>query len=361
MANIIGGSIGAGKAILNDYTLGVEDIDGGHRLTITRGSEVQAMDIMDGKNGNDGNDGAPGAVQTVNGEAPDESGNVQVSGLPEGAGANMQLVTDADGTAKWEEKPFYSTQKEITVTWDGDTTDREVTDLGSLGFFKVSDSIIPRDNVIGGIFTLTTESGSEDHVITEDMCFDLSANIPGAWYVVYDNFSMLGSGPAFEDFGSSGGLYYVKSENLYVSSLYFIDESINTIEQKYLPEIPAAKLPEIPAEKLPDVFDTKDLVVELDNFYFDTLTQSTQPMFSFKNVTYAELLDAAKKSKVILKNSGKDFYINHNIISCDSNGNISIIIMFGFGSGINVIGLMCNANKSYFYRNSWYKVATETN
>ena len=51
MANIIGGSIGAGKAILNDYTLGVEDIDGGHRLTITRGSEVQTMDVLDGVDG----------------------------------------------------------------------------------------------------------------------------------------------------------------------------------------------------------------------------------------------------------------------------------------------------------------------
>ena len=116
MANIIGGSIGAGKAILNDYTLGVEDIDGGHRLTITRGSEVQTMDVLDGKNGADGKDGkngadgkdgAPGAVQTVNGEAPDENGNVQVSGLPDGASANQQLVTDKDGIVKWEERPYY--------------------------------------------------------------------------------------------------------------------------------------------------------------------------------------------------------------------------------------------------------------
>lgn len=107
MANIIGGSIGAGKAILNDYTLGVEDIDGGHRLTITRGSEVQTMDVLDGKNGADGKDGSPGAVQTVNGEAPDENGNVQVSGLPDGAEANMQLVTDKDGVVKWEERPYY--------------------------------------------------------------------------------------------------------------------------------------------------------------------------------------------------------------------------------------------------------------
>lgn len=61
MAAIIGGRIsaaktitgyfGAGKAILNDYVLSVEKIDGGHRLTITRGSEVQTMDVLDGVDG----------------------------------------------------------------------------------------------------------------------------------------------------------------------------------------------------------------------------------------------------------------------------------------------------------------------
>lgn len=50
-AKTITGYVGAGKAILNDYVLSVEKIDGGHRLTITRGSEVQTLDIMDGVDG----------------------------------------------------------------------------------------------------------------------------------------------------------------------------------------------------------------------------------------------------------------------------------------------------------------------
>lgn len=174
-----------------------------------------------------------------------------VNSMPEGAEANMQLVTDADGVAKWEGKPFYSTQEEITVTWDGGTSDREVISYGPYVFYKVSDSIIHRDNVIGRIFMLTTKSGSEDHVITDDMCIDISHVIPGAWTVRLNENTVLGSGPAFDRIGSSGGLYYFKSEDLYVSSLSFIGESINTIEQKYLPKIPAEKLPEIPAEKLP--------------------------------------------------------------------------------------------------------------
>lgn len=44
--NIIG-NVSAGGVILNDYVIKVEDIPGGHRLQITRGSEVQIIDIMD--------------------------------------------------------------------------------------------------------------------------------------------------------------------------------------------------------------------------------------------------------------------------------------------------------------------------
>ena len=43
--------LGIGGAILNDYMLSMSEIDGGHRLTITRGSEVQTMDVLDGVDG----------------------------------------------------------------------------------------------------------------------------------------------------------------------------------------------------------------------------------------------------------------------------------------------------------------------
>lgn len=44
----LSGTISTGSIIVNDYTITMQGIDGGHRLTITRGSEVQTMDIMDG-------------------------------------------------------------------------------------------------------------------------------------------------------------------------------------------------------------------------------------------------------------------------------------------------------------------------
>lgn len=50
-----------------------------------------------------------GVVKSVNGEVPDEAGNVKVSGLPDGSAAYQQLVTDGEGKAKWEDKAFYET------------------------------------------------------------------------------------------------------------------------------------------------------------------------------------------------------------------------------------------------------------
>ena len=44
----LSGSIGAGGVGVNDYQIQTEAIEGGHRLTITRGSEVQTMDVLDG-------------------------------------------------------------------------------------------------------------------------------------------------------------------------------------------------------------------------------------------------------------------------------------------------------------------------
>lgn len=47
----LSGTISTGSIIVNDYTITMQGIDGGHRLTITRGSEVQTLDIMDGVDG----------------------------------------------------------------------------------------------------------------------------------------------------------------------------------------------------------------------------------------------------------------------------------------------------------------------
>ena len=56
-AQALSGDIGAGSVVVNDYQIQADAIDGGHRLTITRGSEVQTFDL---KNGAPGAPGEPG-------------------------------------------------------------------------------------------------------------------------------------------------------------------------------------------------------------------------------------------------------------------------------------------------------------
>lgn len=56
-----------------------------------------------------------GVVKSINGEVPDENGNVQVSGLPEGAQSHQQLVTDGKGKAKWEDRYGYRKERDKIV------------------------------------------------------------------------------------------------------------------------------------------------------------------------------------------------------------------------------------------------------
>ena len=54
-----------------------------------------------------------GIVKSVNGEVPDEAGNVIVSGLPDGSAAHQQLVTDGEGNAKWEDRLVWKYEQPV--------------------------------------------------------------------------------------------------------------------------------------------------------------------------------------------------------------------------------------------------------
>ena len=56
------GELGAGALVVNDYRITTEPIEGGHRLTVKRGSEVQTMNLLDGAPGAAGPQGEPGPV-----------------------------------------------------------------------------------------------------------------------------------------------------------------------------------------------------------------------------------------------------------------------------------------------------------
>ena len=242
---------------------------------------------------------APGAVQTVNGEAPDENGNVQVSGLPDGASANQQLVTDKEGIAKWEEKPFYTTQDTEVITWDGDTAGREEVSLGDFSFYKISDTFYPPEGIIGSTFTIMRNGVPEDIVITDEMFMDLSSNAPGTWFVKYDGAPVLGSGPALE------GVYYLKTDTFYVSSLSLVSTVLKEIDPIYIPAIPADKLPEIPAEKLPEIPAEKLPFVEQKTFEgsFDKVTDG-RDKFKWNDFNYYKFSEFSPRREDVISFSG---------------------------------------------------------
>lgn len=259
-AQALSGDIGAGSVVVNDYQIQADAIDGGHRLTITRGSEVQTMDVLDGKNGADGKDGAPGAVQTVNGEAPDENGNVQVSGLPDGASANQQLVTDREGVVKWEEKPFYSTEI-IRVA----STNSNIPVV----LYKVSSEVPDVGNLTAGDTVRLWEFYSGEFMNTKVSMIENGIYIIGSLYCAYvteDNssiyitaygttFSFPERGVYFGVVENSFKIIGASLENLYAPEISWDGNAGETkaIDAKYLPDIPADKLPDIPADKLPEI------------------------------------------------------------------------------------------------------------
>ena len=78
-------------------TVTVEDVEGGHRVTITDATKTQIFDVLDGKDGKAGQDGAPGSPgkdgrDGVDGVSP----VVTVSNM--GDGTHKVEVTDKNGT-----------------------------------------------------------------------------------------------------------------------------------------------------------------------------------------------------------------------------------------------------------------------
>lgn len=89
---VLTGLIGPGAVIVNDYVLAISEIEGGHRLTVSRGNDVQTMDIMDGV-------GGEAAVISVNGQ----TGEINLTAADVGALSAEALapaVEDALAQAK---------------------------------------------------------------------------------------------------------------------------------------------------------------------------------------------------------------------------------------------------------------------
>ena len=141
--------------------------------------------------------------------------------------AYQQLVTDKEGKAQWKDQLAYSELTEIS--WDGDTTDR----VNTAPFYKVSDLIPNKEDVIGG----TYKYESETVTITQDMIessndgfFILShkAESPVILVSFVDNLDI--NGYLFPE----KGIYMYSDEYGYINSLIY--GKIKQFAYDYMPE-----------------------------------------------------------------------------------------------------------------------------
>lgn len=104
------GQLGTGAAVVNDYLIRTEEIEDGHRLTITRGSEVQSIDVMNGTKGEPGQDAPQESVlytpQTLT-EAQQAQARENISAADAERVAKLAdgLAAAEEGTSVLREKP----------------------------------------------------------------------------------------------------------------------------------------------------------------------------------------------------------------------------------------------------------------
>lgn len=151
-------------------------------------------------------------------------------GLPTGGQPYQQLVTDGEGTAKWEDRLAYSAGG--VISWDGDTTGKTSL-MGS--FYKVSDLTPTAQDIVGGTFKYAILSNRI--TITQDMISDMGdiafsvLDEPGGDSLIIVSF--------VENYDLGGvvipekGIYVTRSVNNYIESLTYGD--VKQIDSVFIP------------------------------------------------------------------------------------------------------------------------------
>lgn len=144
-------TLGAGKINVNDYTLAMEEVENGVKLTLTRGSKTETVFIPDGAKGDKGDTGAKGEkgdkgdkgpkgdpgsdasvtaenIQSALGYAPVKDVQVAGSSVLEGGVANVPIASETkEGVIKApfaafgiqlnnDNRPFVSAASEADIT-----------------------------------------------------------------------------------------------------------------------------------------------------------------------------------------------------------------------------------------------------
>lgn len=271
-----------------------------------------------------------------------ENDELSLLGGSEGK-AYQQLVTDGDGNTKWEDRLAYDDS-------------RLVVDLGGVAqLVKVSDEV-PSWASVDSPIKIWVSTGVNDTVNPEQYT-DLgngSFRITNIVYVITtDNFESHGI--VFPE----KGVYFASFNNFYATGIASAESDtpeitwdgslgvIKKLDEKFIPDIPVEKLPDIPAH-----------VIEVNEGFFDSIENASQPLYSVKNLNYSEILSIFNSKNFVIKDNVAYYRPINFSISTDGNLFVQILVNRISASGNMVVAqLACNNGNSRFYRNIYWTIA----
>ena len=273
----------------------------------------------------------------------------------------QQLVTDGDGNVKWEDRLAYDDSKVVVGPLDDGTS-----------LVKVADEI-PGFVSAGEAVNIYLSTGEELHCEIRDLDFnpDVSSSVPYAAdalvvfiaennQTTYLNDNLLTFPQKGVYFSFLEGTFYVSGFSRSTSDTPEItwDGNIGVVkklDEKFIPDIPVEKLPDIPVEKLPDI---PAHVIEVNEGFFDSIENASQPSYTVKNLNYSEILSIFNSKNFVIKDNSAYYRPINFSISTDGHLFVQILVnRIGASGNMVVAGLTCNNGSSRFYRNNYWAIA----
>lgn len=199
----------------------VEDIDGGHRVSITDKDGAKTFDVMDGKDGQGGGGGGVTSWDDL-ADKPDFA--------PIATSGSWNDLTD---------KPFYDETPD-PITWDGNTDGRYIFEDYLV---KVSDEAFTKEQLVGSTAKVLYHGDVKECLCTSE---NLSTQQEGAviLYAGFENKAFTWFVSASTDLNVSDGVimpkgtyfaFYTDDDGYYTYGLFF-PERAKPIDDKYLPD-----------------------------------------------------------------------------------------------------------------------------
>lgn len=275
-----------------------------------------------------------------------DSGELSING----GAPYQQLVTDGSGNTKWEDRLAYEGDNRLVVPF-----------IGTAQLVKVADEVpswasvdAPMKIWISNEKNIT--ANPEDYIDLGNGSFAASEFVV---FITTDNLEF--NSIVFPE----KGVYFTSNpDNSYVTGAASADSDtpeitwdgniseIKKLDEKFIPVIPAEKLPVIPAEKLPVI---PAHVIEVNEGFFDSIENASQPSYTVKNLNYSEILSIFNSKNFVIKDNNAYYYRPINFRISTSGGLLVTILVTSVNGSDNMVvaELFCANGQSRFYRNSY--------